>query len=177
MPAERVEYTPKEDHFTARALNHKRASIIHNLDIVRARVKELHPGKWRDLPKGSVDHSVTFVPVMRGANIVALLRCSNKLRVSGEPLFNCLDVRRAEAFATVLHTWQSAVDNESRFTSSLLDIAHELRLSAAGIKARAQYVDIALATPNIDIPTLSSGLEAVFVGSSWLRASCTSELM
>jgi len=69
---------------------------------------------------------------------------ANKLEAAGEALFNRLDVRRAEAFAGLLHTWQAAIENEAQFTSSLLDIAHELKLSAAGIKARAEYVDIAI---------------------------------
>lgn len=161
VPAEPVQYSPGDNNFTSRALTHKKPSIIHDLQEVRRRISGLQPPKWCELPKGRIDRSALFVPVVRGGLVVALLRCSNKSQDSSEKLFNRLDVRKADAFAELLHTWQSAVENEVKFTSSLLDIAHELRTSAAGIKARAEYAEIAVGLRNADTQLIQKKLKDI----------------
>jgi signal transduction histidine kinase len=144
MPSRPIGYSSTDLNLTSRALSYKKPTIIHSVKEVRKRISGLQIAKWCELPRGVVDESVLFVPVIRSNCVVALLRCTNKIKGTGEPLFNRLDVRRSDAFAGLLHTWQSSIENEVRFTSSLLDIAHELRTSAAGIKARAQYAALSI---------------------------------
>lgn len=137
MPKETIIYSFKDSNWTSRVLHSNTRSI---LQYSTTECNELNTSIWKDIPNEEKIKSVMFIPVVNKENIIGLLRCTNKSSNSPQLYFHNIDLYCADALASLLMTWYMAAKREYCFTSSLLDISHEINTSASGIKWSALYI-------------------------------------
>jgi signal transduction histidine kinase len=140
MPENPTGYSFADTSFTSRVLHARTPCLVHYDQIRREEITSFGPPKWQDVPADMEIDSVIFAPVNKNDQPVALLRCTNKCSLNETIHFNSIDLRRADAFASLLMTWHNAAEKEHRFVSSLMDISHEMKTGAAGIKYAANFV-------------------------------------
>jgi signal transduction histidine kinase len=140
MPENPTYYSSEDPTFTSRVLEIRTFCLVHYDQIRREDVVGLGAPAWRDVPADRETSSVIFAPVVKSDRPVALLRCTNRCSPDPTTYFNSIDLRRADAFAPLLLTWHIAAEKEHRFASSLIEISHEIKTGAAGVKSAANFV-------------------------------------
>jgi signal transduction histidine kinase len=145
MPEDPTCYSIDDSSVTSYVLHSRTLCLVHYDRLQRKEIASLGPPRWRDVPADIETDSVVFAPVVKNDQLVALLRCTNKCLPNQTSHFNSIDLRRADAFAALLMTWHIAAETEHRFASSLMDISHEIKTGAAGIRSAANFVKRELA--------------------------------
>jgi hypothetical protein len=137
-PEEKIIYYTDEDYFTSKVLNLEQSCTIHYSKLQRNQINELSKSKWRDID--GISLSVMYIPVKYGDDIMGLLRCTNEFNINRNPFFNFIDIHFAETFSSLMFTWLKTARAQEQYSFSLLDITHDIKLIAAGIKSAAQFV-------------------------------------
>jgi len=140
MPQRPVVYDPNDNTFTSRLLNCEKDCVVHYTDFHRNSLPGFSNPKWKDVPDNVISRTVLYLRVMKGEQTAGLLRCTNRMSKEQSPWFNWVDIRRAKALASLLLPYYKAAQAEDRFASSLSDISHEIKTTAASISYTAQNI-------------------------------------
>jgi signal transduction histidine kinase len=141
MPEVPKVYYLSNSNMTSRALLGKTSCVAHNVTTRRKNSLTLQTSIWRDVSEDEPSNSVQYIPTIIDDNVVGLLRCTNKVGTEGSPYFDRIDTKRSEVLAPLLMNWLIVARKEGSFTSSLLDVSHEIKQSMGGILSAAIYIE------------------------------------
>jgi signal transduction histidine kinase len=139
MPKTQISYSLTDANVTSCVLRGQVPCALHYVEKLRNDFTGFSQRRWCDVAQAITPLSVIYLPVVKGGQTVALLRCTNPNARPGR-LFNNIDIHRGEAFASLLRTWHTAAENDYRFAVSLMNISHEMVTSTLAIKSAARGV-------------------------------------